>query len=187
MTHRVWAFLKLILKWVLDLKFLNLSPTFNSSNELLMSPFFIKVDFAAPLGYVEPTPVPRAPPATMASKLNIDTSGTQSVDARGSAAKAPGAPTSGGAATWEAFKGGGRTMGGKMVKGKGVQKKKIEPVDSSSKIYRTDVQRTVTADTQIGDRQVPARLALPFGTVSHRTLFLRNDARSSYSFSFLFW
>jgi len=125
----------------------------------------LEVDFAAPLGYVEPTPVPRAPPATMASKLNIDTSGTQSVDARGSAAKAPGAPNSCGAATWEAFKGGGRTMGGKTVKGKGVQKKKIEPVDSSSKIFRTDVQRTVTADTQIGDRQVPARLALPFGTL----------------------
>ncbi|POW11469.1 hypothetical protein PSTT_05255 [Puccinia striiformis] len=126
----------------------------------------LEVDFAAPLGYVEPTPVPRAPPATMASKMNIDTSGTQSVDARGSAAKVPGAPqVPGGPATWEAFKGGGRTMGGKIVKGKGVQKKKIEQVDSSSKIFRTDVQRIVTADTQIGDRQVPARLDLPFGTL----------------------
>jgi ubiquitin fusion degradation protein 1 len=108
----------------------------------------------------------------MASKLNIDTSGTQSVDARGSAAKAPGAPHApGGTAGWEAFRGGGRTMGGKIVKGKGVQKKKIEQVDSSSKIFRTDVQRIVTADTQIGDRQVPAKLELPFGTVSHSTPF----------------
>ena len=123
----------------------------------------LEVDFAAPLGYVEPTPVPRAPPATMASKMNIDTSGTESVDARGSAAG--GAHAAGGPATWEAFKGGGRTMGGKIVKGKGVQKKKIEQVDSSSKIFRTDVQRIVTADTQIGDRQVPARLDLPFGTL----------------------
>ncbi|PLW37812.1 hypothetical protein PCASD_11313 [Puccinia coronata f. sp. avenae] len=126
----------------------------------------LEVDFAPPLGYVEPTPVPRAPPPTMASKLNIDTSGTQSVDARGSAAKAPGAPHApGGTAGWEAFRGGGRTMGGKIVKGKGVQKKKIEQVDSSSKIFRTDVQRIVTADTQIGDRQVPAKLELPFGTL----------------------
>lgn len=126
----------------------------------------LEVDFAPPVGYVEPAPKPRAPPATMASKLNINTSDTQSVDARGNATQAPGVnQTPGGPSAWEAFKGGGRTMGGKIVKGKGVLKKKIEQVDSSSKIFRTDVQRFVTADTQIGERHVPARLDLPFGTL----------------------
>ncbi|EGG09771.1 uncharacterized protein MELLADRAFT_74324 [Melampsora larici-populina 98AG31] len=126
----------------------------------------LEVDFAAPVGYVEPTPVPRAPPPTLASKLNIDASGTQSVNARGSGTNTPSGSTVGGGQTaWEAFTGGGRTMGGKSVRGKGVVKKKIEEVDASSKIFRTGIQKIVTADTQIGDRQVPARLDLPFGTL----------------------
>lgn len=57
-------------------------------------------------------------------------------------------------------------MGGKVVKGKGTTKKKIEEVDADSKIIRTDKQRIVTADTQLEDRKVPAKLDLPYGTVS---------------------
>ncbi|MBW0517779.1 hypothetical protein O181_057494 [Austropuccinia psidii MF-1] len=125
----------------------------------------LEVDFAPPVGYVEPTPVPRAPPPTMASRMNINTSGTQSVDARGSGTNTPTGAGTSSSGTWEAFKGGGRTMGGKIVKGKGVSKKKIEEVDASSKIFRTNTQRIVTPDTQVGERQVPARLELPFGTL----------------------
>ncbi|KAG0152138.1 hypothetical protein CROQUDRAFT_667464 [Cronartium quercuum f. sp. fusiforme G11] len=125
----------------------------------------LEVDFAAPLGYIEPTPVPRAPPPTLASKLNIDASGTQSVNARGSGTNTPAGSIVGGQTAWEAFTGGGHTMGGKSVKGKGISKKKIEEVDANSKIFRTGIQKIITADTQIGDRQVPARLELPFGTL----------------------
>ncbi|CAH7667469.1 ubiquitin fusion degradation protein UFD1-domain-containing protein [Phakopsora pachyrhizi] len=126
----------------------------------------LEVDFAPPVGYVEPAPTSIPVRSTMASKMNINTSDTQSVNARGSGTNTPsGSGSVGNSGAWEAFKGGGRTMGGKQVKGKGISKKKIEEVDASSKIFRTNVQRVVTADTQIGDRHVPARLDLPFGTL----------------------
>lgn len=120
--------------------------------------------------------MPRAPPPTLASKLNIDASGTQAVDARGSGTNTPaGSNNASGQASWEAFKGGGHTMGGKVVKGKGVSKKKIEEVDADSKIFRTGVQKIITPDTQIGDRHVPARLELPYGTVSCHRLHASSD------------
>jgi ubiquitin fusion degradation protein 1 len=123
----------------------------------------LEIDFAPPKGYVEPKPQPLRPAPTMASKLNINTSSTQSVDARGSEANTP---MNG---TWEAFKGGGKSMGGKTVKGKGVAKKKVEAVDAESKIWRTGAAggtgRTIKMDEQMGDRRVPARLELPYGTL----------------------
>jgi ubiquitin fusion degradation protein 1 len=56
-------------------------------------------------------------------------------------------------------------MAGKRIRGKGISVKKAEAVSKDSKIYRTDQQRIVTADTQIGDRKVPAKLELPEGTL----------------------
>ncbi|SCV69547.1 BQ2448_2567 [Microbotryum intermedium] len=132
----------------------------------------VEVDFAAPLGYVEPEYVPRGPIAgpTMKDKYTIDTKGVQDVDARGSGSSTPvsrgGAVGPDGAAqSWEAFKGSGNSLSGKRIKGKGVKAKKIEAVDENSMIFRTDQPRMVTADTQIGERQVPAALNLPLGSL----------------------
>jgi len=155
----------------------------------------LEVDFAAPVGYVEPERKPLAPPPTMASKLSINVGQTQDVDSkgRGSGTSTPsvaGAGRAGSAAgnnapvasgssaavaggiskagdPWEAFKGSGQSMAGKRIKGKGVSHRKIEAVEADSKIYRTDsnIPRIVTADTQIGSRQVPAALNLPEGTL----------------------
>ncbi|KAM0754265.1 UFD1-domain-containing protein [Meredithblackwellia eburnea MCA 4105] len=137
----------------------------------------VEVDFAAPLGYVEPDyeKLKRDQQApTMKDKFVIDTMGTEDVDAKGSGTSTPigggrGTPIPGGSGAavgpWEAFKGSGHSVGGKRVKGKGVSGKKIEEVDAESRIIRTDQPRIITADTQIGGRQVPARLDLPFGNL----------------------
>lgn len=88
----------------------------------------LEVDFAAPLGYVEPERKPAGPIATMKTKFIIDTSSKQAVDSKGS----------GDNSSWEAFKGSGVSVGGKRVKGKGIKAKKVEAVDDDSKIMRTE-------------------------------------------------
>jgi ubiquitin fusion degradation protein 1 len=105
----------------------------------------LEVDFAAPLGYVEPERKPREAAPTMKDKFVIDTSGVQDVDARGSGSNTPvpggGASREGGLAAdaaWEAFKGSGNSLSGKRIKGKGVKAKKIEAVDEGSRIIRTE-------------------------------------------------
>ncbi|KAK4704885.1 ubiquitin fusion degradation protein 1, partial [Phenoliferia sp. Uapishka_3] len=133
----------------------------------------VEVDFAAPLGYVEPdygklARDSKAP--TMKDKFVIDTGRTEDVDARGSGTSTPvpGSSKGGSAAAlgpWEAFKGSGVSLAGKRIRGRGVSAKKIEAVDEDSKIIRSDQVRIITADTQIGGRQVPARLDLPFGNL----------------------
>ncbi|GAA6055756.1 hypothetical protein JCM3770_006144 [Rhodotorula araucariae] len=137
----------------------------------------LEVDFAPPVGYVEPEykkPSDLLP--SMRDKFTIDTKGVQDVDARGSGTATPVAGAKGkgketgegdaaAAASWEAFKGTGNSLGGKRVKGKGVKAKAIEGIDENSRIIRTDQPRIVTADTQLGTRQVPAALNLPFGAL----------------------
>ncbi|BGP29974.1 hypothetical protein JCM10296v2_001726 [Rhodotorula toruloides] len=135
----------------------------------------LEVDFAPPVGYVEPEyKKPSESLPSMRDKFNVDTKGVQDVDARGSGTATPVSVGSKGkgketdeapAASWEAFKGTGNSLGGKRVKGKGVKAKAIEQVDENSRIFRTDQPRIVTADTQLGSRQVPAALNLPFGAL----------------------
>lgn len=105
----------------------------------------LEVDFAAPVGYVEPERPKAAPPSTMASKLKID------LDSSSPGSSRPGSSLSGGFAggsgstavskggdQWEVFKGRGETLGGRKTKGKGVSVRKAEPVAADSKIYRTE-------------------------------------------------
>lgn len=141
----------------------------------------LEVDFAPPVGYVEPERKPAAPIPTMKTKLNINVAETQDVDARGSGTSTPvpagrssGAATSTGQATgtdtkpapFEAFKGKGFSMAGKRVNGKGILAKPVQAVESESKIWKTsEIPKIVTADTQIGARKVPAALNLPEGTL----------------------
>ncbi|GAA5919788.1 hypothetical protein JCM1841_005861 [Sporobolomyces salmonicolor] len=136
----------------------------------------LEVDFAPPVGYVEPEWKPRSETLpSMREKLGIDTKGMQEVDERGSGTNTPVPGSKGkgketdhgqeGKAAWEAFKGSGNSLGGKRVKGKGVKARAIEAVGEGSRIIRTDLPRIVTADTQIGSRQVPAALNLPFGSL----------------------
>lgn len=138
----------------------------------------LEVDFAPPVGYVEPERKPAAPAPTMQSKLNINIGETQNVDARGSGASTPamkpGTSTPGTAGiaeaskpqSFEAFKGLGQSLAGKRVKGKGVSAKPIQALEGDSKIWKTsEIPKIVTADTQIGSRQVPAALNLPEGTL----------------------
>ncbi|KAK0566439.1 ubiquitin fusion degradation protein [Tilletia horrida] len=144
----------------------------------------LEVDFAAPKGYVEPAPVPKAPPPSMASKLKIDANKTESISpsgtstpgagsgagASGSAAGAGGAGADttparpGSNVTGEgvgAFRGAGQSLSGKKSKGK--KERPIEGLDPHSLVRRTDIPRIVTSDTQIGEIRVPAALNLPFG------------------------
>ncbi|KAM0792358.1 hypothetical protein ACM66B_005038 [Microbotryomycetes sp. NB124-2] len=127
----------------------------------------IEVDFAAPLGYVEPERKPAAAAPTMKDRYVIDTNSKQDVDARGSGSSTPvpGGSKDGSGAPWEAFKGSGQSLSGKRIKGKGLKIKKIEQVEEGSRIMRTDKPRIITADTQIGNRQVPAALNVPFGNL----------------------
>lgn len=94
----------------------------------------LEVDFATPVGYVEPARAPAAPIPTMAEKLKIDLGGTTAVSAGSSR---PASRASGGSldSGLESFTGVGQSLSGKKVKGKGLAKK-IEEVDSSSKINR---------------------------------------------------
>ncbi|KAI5452316.1 ubiquitin fusion degradation protein [Naganishia albida] len=127
----------------------------------------LEVDFAAPKGYVEPTPAAPVPIATMADKLKIDINSLSSaVSTRPSSAAssrtgaAAAASETGG---YESFKGSGATLNGRRTKGKGLAKQ-IQEVDKDSKITRTDKARIVTNESIANDgRMVPAALDLPPG------------------------
>ena len=82
----------------------------------------IEVDFAPPVGYVEPTRQPPKPQPTMAQKLNIDVDKTEDKNAAG----------------FDAFIGQGNSLGGKRIKGKGTKTRKIEELDPESRIRRTE-------------------------------------------------
>jgi ubiquitin fusion degradation protein 1 len=147
----------------------------------------LEVDFAAPVGYVEPERPKAAPPTTMASKLNID------LNSHLPGASRPSSLLSGGFAgnstgitavskdgdQWESFKGKGETLGGRKTKGKGISHRKVEQVPENSKIIRTEwvifsfslfplltspsQHRIVSNSTIESNVKVPAALNLPFG------------------------
>lgn len=133
----------------------------------------LEVDFAPPKGYVEPKRQPKAPPPTMASKLNINTERYDSISPSGtstprsfdgavgagtaSAAGGEGAPMRTGP-----FAGQGQSLSGKKPKAR-TKDKAIEALDKDTLIRRTDMPRIVTNDTQLGEKKVPAALNLPFG------------------------
>ncbi|KAF9013911.1 ubiquitin fusion degradation protein UFD1-domain-containing protein [Cyathus striatus] len=129
----------------------------------------LEVDFAAPLGYVEPERPKPPPPATMASKLKIDLDSQSPGSSRpGSSLSGGFVPTTGptlskGGDQWESFKGKGETLGGRKTKGKGISHRKVEQVPEGSKIIRTDQHKIVSNDTLTSDVKVPAALNLPFG------------------------
>jgi len=130
----------------------------------------LEVDFAPPVGYVEPER-PKAPaPATMASKLKIDLNSASAESSRSASSLSGGftAPNAGtvvskGGDQWESFKGKGETLGGRKTKGKGISHRKPEMAPESSKIFRTDQHRVVSNSTLASDIKVPAALTLPFG------------------------
>ncbi|KIK57707.1 hypothetical protein GYMLUDRAFT_246701 [Collybiopsis luxurians FD-317 M1] len=131
----------------------------------------LSVDFAPPVGYVEPEKPKAVPPPTMASKLKIDLNSTSPGSSR------PGSALSGGFAgtntgqnavskdgdAWETFKGKGETLAGRKTKGKGISHRKAEQVPEGSKIIRTDNRRIVSNATLDTNSKVPAALNLPFG------------------------
>lgn len=126
----------------------------------------LEVDFAPPKGYVEPTPQPRPPPPTMASKLNIDSTRVDSIpptrtSTPGSLAGTSAAGGSGVATPAGPFRGSGQTLSGKKSKGK--KERQIEQLDPFSMVRRTDMPRIVTNDTQLTEKKIPAALNLPFG------------------------
>jgi len=131
----------------------------------------LEVDFAAPVGYVEPERPKAAPPPTMASKLKIDLNSSSPGSSRpGSALSGGFSGTTTGITTvskggdqWESFKGKGETLGGRKTKGKGISHRKAEPVAEGSKIMRTDNHKVVSNSTFESDVKVPAALNLPFG------------------------
>jgi len=106
----------------------------------------LEVDFAAPVGYVEPERPKPAAPSTMASKLKIDLNSHSPGSSRpGSSLSGGFAGTSTGATTvskggdqWESFKGKGETLGGRKTKGKGITHRQAEKVPEGSKIIRTE-------------------------------------------------
>lgn len=119
----------------------------------------LEVDFAAPKGYVEPAPQPRAAPSTMASKLHIDQAKYDVVR---------GAASSDGASASTPFRGLGQTLSGKKTKGK--KDKPITPRDHrascavpSTCLHSHSRPAIVTNDTLREDKHVPAALNLPFG------------------------
>ena len=100
----------------------------------------LEVDFAPPVGYVEPERPKAAPQPTMASKLNIDLS-SQTPGSSLPGSSMGGTPlnttVSKGGDAWETFKGRGETLGGRKTKGRGITHKAPEQVSASSKIIRT--------------------------------------------------
>jgi ubiquitin fusion degradation protein 1 len=104
----------------------------------------LEVDFAPPVGYVEPERPKAAPPATMASKLKIDLNSSTPGSSRpgssmgGTGAGAGGAIVSKGGDQWESFKGKGETLGGRKTKGRGISHRGVEKVPEDSKIIRTE-------------------------------------------------
>jgi ubiquitin fusion degradation protein 1 len=105
----------------------------------------LEVDFAPPVGYVEPERPKAAPQPTMASKLNIDLSSQTPGSSRPASSMGGNFPNSNKAGTavskggdaWETFKGRGETLGGRRTKGRGITHKAPEQVSASSKIIRT--------------------------------------------------
>lgn len=99
----------------------------------------LEVDFAPPVGYVEPER-PKIATSTMASKLNIDLS-SQTPGSSRPASSLGGNPsktvTSKDGDAWETFKGRGETLGGRRTKGRGITHKAAEKVPETSKIIRT--------------------------------------------------
>lgn len=85
----------------------------------------IEVDFAPPIGYVEPERKPREPAPTMASKMKINVGGTNEVGGDQEN-------------RFNAFIGTGNSLGGKRVKGKGTKTKKVDALEEGSKIRRTE-------------------------------------------------
>ncbi|OBZ69198.1 Ubiquitin fusion degradation protein 1 [Grifola frondosa] len=131
----------------------------------------LEVDFAAPVGYVEPER-PKAPaPSTMASKLNIDINSATPSSSRPESALSgafTGAPVRGTIVSkdgdqWESFKGKGETLAGRKTKGKGISHRKAEEAPQGSKIIRSDQHRIVTNSSLESDVSIPAPLNLPFG------------------------
>lgn len=108
----------------------------------------LEVDFAAPVGYVEPERPKPAPPTTMASKLKIDVNestpgssrpGSSLSGAFAGSSTAPGATlVSKGGDEWESFKGKGETLTGRKTKGKGITHRPAEQVSEGSKIIKTE-------------------------------------------------
>jgi ubiquitin fusion degradation protein 1 len=108
----------------------------------------LEVDFAAPVGYVEPERPKPAEPATMASKLKIDVNqstpgssrpGSSLSGAFAGNSTAPGATAvSKDGDEWESFKGKGETLGGRKTKGKGISHRPAEAVSDDSKIIRSE-------------------------------------------------
>ncbi|ETW86077.1 hypothetical protein HETIRDRAFT_415043 [Heterobasidion irregulare TC 32-1] len=131
----------------------------------------LEVDFAAPVGYVEPERPKAAPPSTMASKLNIDlNSSTPGSSRPGSSmggtsmgASKSGTTVSKGGDRWESFKGKGETLAGRKTKGRGISHRQAEAVPEGSKIIRTDQHRVISNDDLFSETNVPAPLNLPLG------------------------
>jgi ubiquitin fusion degradation protein 1 len=106
----------------------------------------LEVDFAAPVGYVEPERPKAAPPPTMASKLNIDVNSSTPASSRPTSSMGGNfAGTSKGATAvskdgdrWESFKGKGETLSGRKTKGRGISHRGVESVPDGSKILRTE-------------------------------------------------
>jgi ubiquitin fusion degradation protein 1 len=104
----------------------------------------LEVDFAPPVGYVEPERPKAAPPATMASKLKIDLNSSSPGSSRppsslsGGFATNIGTVVSKGGDQWESFKGKGESLGGRKTKGKGISHRKADGVAEGSKIIRTE-------------------------------------------------
>ncbi|KAH9993751.1 ubiquitin fusion degradation protein I [Russula vinacea] len=130
-----------------------------------------KVDFAPPIGYVEPERPKAAPQPTMASKLNIDLSSQTPGSSRPASSMGgnlpntnkAGSTVSKGGDAWETFKGRGETLGGRRTKGRGITHKAPEQVSVSSKIIRTGQHRVIVNDDLENDGKNPAALSLPFG------------------------
>ena len=106
----------------------------------------LEVDFAPPVGYVEPERPKAAPPSTMASKLKIDLNSSTPGSSRPASSLGGGFAGAGTGATsvskggdqWESFKGKGETLGGRKTKGRGISHRGVEPVPQDSKIIRTE-------------------------------------------------
>lgn len=98
----------------------------------------LEVDFAAPVGYVEPERPKPPPPSTMASKLNIDVNSQTPGSSRPSSSMGGTGAVSKGGDSWEIFKGKGETLGGRRTKGKGISQRPVEEVVTDSKIIRTE-------------------------------------------------
>jgi ubiquitin fusion degradation protein 1 len=135
----------------------------------------LEVDFAAPVGYVEPERPKAAPPATMASKLKIDLNSSSPGSSRpGSSLSGGFAGTSGanavskGGDSWESFKGKGETLAGRKTKGKGISVRKAEDVAAGSKIIRTEYVYSETLFLKLLNYS-PVNIALYQTTLSKTT------------------